>query len=116
MSKKTEGGININNARDLNVSGDIIGRDKSENIYVDVPQEEKGGCAYVIEKTTIFIFFWFVGSFVLAIFAGGITALIFYMVFGSNNIITGAIVGAGLGILLALGIAITGASNVKRHK
>ena len=114
--QKTEGGISIQNARDVRVQGDLVGRDKSEHIYVDVPVEEKSGCAYVLEKTVVFIFTWLIGSIVLVVFVGGITTLIFTAVSGSDSLGTGAVVGAGLGILLALGMAITNASNVKRHK
>ncbi len=116
MPSKKEGGVNVQNTRDVNVQGDIVGRDKSENIYVNVPVEEKSGCVYTIEKATIFIFTWLIGSIVMAVFAGGITALIFAAVSGGDSTGTGAVIGAGLGILLALGMAISNASSVKRNK
>jgi len=111
MPKKTEGGIDIKNAKNMNINGDLVGRDKNENISVYVPHEEKSGFAYKVEVVAVFIFTLLVGSIVL----GGIGGIIGGFASGGIGSET-SIIGVILGFLLAVGLAIANASNIKRYK
>lgn len=113
---RIQGGVNIRGVGDVNVGGDIVGRDKEENINVNVPVEEKSGCAFAIERTAVFVFGWLIGGAVLGALVGGAGALLFMVIGSEDSAGTGFGIGAVLGVILAFGLAIAGASNVKRTK
>lgn len=118
MARKQQGGANIRGiSGDLNVNGDIVGRDAyHENIQVDTfAKEEKSGCAIAIEKGVMFITTLLIGGVVLGIFGALIIGGIITVVSGSGSG-EGFILGAVVGVLLALGAAIINASSVKRYK
>ena len=102
------GGARINANRDVNVDGDVVGRDKHQNIDVKVPTEEKSGCVYAIERAGTFIVSLLIGGLVLGLLLGGIGLAVLGQV--------GAIAGAAFGVLIALGMAIANAGNVKKTK
>lgn len=106
MAKKNRGGIHIEDSH-VNVGGDAVGRDKIEkNLYAGIEiQDEKNSFVLFIERAFSFIF----------------ALLIAGAIFGGIGTFVDEALGAGgagtvIGLILALGFAISIASNISRYR
>lgn len=106
MAKKKRGGININDSR-VDIGGDAIGRDKiEEHTYIGREvQDEKNGFVLFIERAFAFV--------ITLLFAGAIFVGIGTLI---GEALDAGEAGAIIGIILALGFAISAASNVSRFR
>ena len=103
MAKKQKGGINI--AKSRLEARDIIGRDRVDITTLD--QDEKNGWLLFIERGFIFLWTMTLGAGML----GGIGYFIDSLAIGGDGII-----GAIVGVMLALLLAITMMGNVSRYR
>lgn len=120
---RQQGGVDIRSGDGLNVGGDVVGRDKHENINVSVPGEEeveRSGCANAILKMGMFALVWVVCSVFAGIGLGAVG-------YGALQIIGAAIgadirgeigagIGAVLGIAFAFAFALSSVSGKKKNR
>jgi hypothetical protein len=117
MASKNQGGVNIHDvSRNVNIGGDVIGGNKTTSVLLEDNKEEKSGCVLAIEKGVIFVFTLMIGGVVMGVFGALIIGTILSVVTGSDNSGGNYMIGAVVGVILALGMAIVNATSVKHTK
>ncbi len=105
------GGVNIYDGN-VRVGGNVVGRDNiEEHIHVgDEDRDEKGGCVLFIERASAFILTLLIGGAML----GVIGAVVGALVGGGGQ--ESLVIGAAIGGVLGLSVAITNASSISRYR
>lgn len=108
------GGVHVQDVRGrIDIHGNVVGRDAIEHqgdnfVFAMDEVDQKNGCLLAIERVVAFIFALLVAG---AMF-GVIGAIGGAAIAGPDA----ASIGAAVGLLFALGFAISAASNVSRHR
>jgi hypothetical protein len=121
MPDRQSGGVNIHGGS-VNVGRDLVGRDKierHEHIHMESSGlEEKGGCAFAIERGVTFLATLLIGGLVLVIFLGIIGAVVDAALdlSSGSGLPAGAVCGGVAGLLLALGSAVAATASISRYR
>jgi hypothetical protein len=112
MAKRHQsGGVNIYDGN-VRVQGNLVGRDNYEDhLHLDIDdRDEKGGCVLFIERASAFILTLLIGGAML----GAIGAVVGALVGGGGD--DSLVIGAAIGVVLALSVSITNASSISRYR
>jgi hypothetical protein len=108
------GGVHVQDVSGrLDIHGNLAGRDAIEHqgdnfVFAMDEVDEKNGCLLAIERVVVFIF----ALLVAGVIFGLIGAIVAAGIGGPDA----ASIGVVVGLLFAMGFAISAASNVSRHR